>query len=174
MTIRTIIYLGDKRLTTPSKPVTDFGPELQTLVDDMFETMYAERGIGLAAPQLGINLQLVVLDVTSDKSQQWCLINPEIVWHEGEVWMPEGCLSIPGAHAKIVRPEKIKVKALDRYGNPIEEFLADDWLARCIQHEYDHLIGRLFIDYLPKRERQREIKKYQEALREAQEQSTSE
>jgi peptide deformylase len=162
MAIRPIIYLGDERLTTASTPVTDFGSEFQPLIDDAFETMYFEHGVGLAAPQLGMNFQWTVIDVTEDKSKQWCLVNPKIVSRSKvEVWMTEGCLSIPGAYAEVLRAEKIKVKAQDRFGNSFE-IAAEGLLARCILHECDHLEGKLFIDYLSEPKRQRAIEQYEQ------------
>lgn len=164
MSIRSIIFLGDERLITPSETITTFDASLQTLIDDMFETMYASHGVGLAAPQLGINLQLTVIDVTEDHSQPWCFINPEILSATGEAKMMEGCLSIPGPYSEIVRPETITCRALDRNGNTFEK-MTDGLLARCIQHECDHLQGKLFIDYLSPLQRQRAIDKFQKALR---------
>ena len=164
MSIRPIVYLGDERLITPSKSITEVDASLQTLIEDMFETMYASNGIGLAAPQLGINLQLTVIDVTENRSQKLCFINPQIVSQHGEVKMMEGCLSIPGPYEEVTRPESVTIKALDRTGKPFET-TADGLLARCIQHEYDHLQGKLFIDYLSPLKRQRAIEKYTKTMR---------
>lgn len=147
MTIHTILYLPDPRLRNIAKPVVTFDDKLQTLIDDMFETMYHARGVGLAAPQIGIGLRLSVIDVVGDKKNQLVIINPEIIAAEGEKKFEEGCLSVPGAYDTVIRAEKVTVKALDRTGNPIE-IKADGLLAECLQHEIDHLDGKLFIDLL--------------------------
>ena len=147
MAIRKIIYLPDNRLRAVSAKVTEFNDELQTLIDDMFETMYDARGVGLAAPQIGINLQLSVIDVKGDKSEQIVIVNPEVVERDGEEIYQEGCLSVPGAYDKVKRARWVKVKALDRAGNPFE-IEADGLLGECLQHEIDHLNGKLFIDLL--------------------------
>ncbi|WP_133130378.1 peptide deformylase [Legionella yabuuchiae] len=147
MTIRKIIYLPDPRLRQVSVNVESFDDELQTLIDDMFETMYDANGVGLAAPQIGINLRLSVIDVIGDKSQQIVIINPEIISKEGELEYQEGCLSVPGTYDTVVRAEKVKVKALDRFGKPFE-IEAQGLLGECLQHEIDHLNGILYIDLL--------------------------
>lgn len=167
MTLRsiTVIHpLEEPILRAPNTPITQFGDELQILIEDMFETMYTAKGIGLAAPQIGINQQLAVIDVTSDRSETWCLINPEIIWREGEALLEEGCLSIPGAQASVPRALKVKVKALDRTGKPYE-IEADGLLAHCIQHELDHLNGKLFIDYLSPLKKQRARQQFQKTYR---------
>jgi peptide deformylase len=147
MAIRTIIYLPDPRLRKVSSPVEAFDQDFQVLVDDMFETMYDANGVGLAAPQIGINLRLSVIDVVGDKTQQIVIANPEIIHSEGEVEYQEGCLSVPGSYDTVVRAEKVKVKALDRFGKPFE--MEDEGLlAECFQHEIDHLNGKLYIDLL--------------------------
>lgn len=147
MALRTIIYLPDPRLRAVSKPVEHFDEALQVLIDDMFETMYEAKGVGLAAPQIGINLRLCVVDVTPDKTQQLVLINPQIIAQEGEKTYNEGCLSIPGAYDEVVRADKVTIKAQDRHGNWYE-IEADGLLGECFQHELDHLNGKLFIDLL--------------------------
>lgn len=147
MAIRKIIYLPDPRLRQNSQPVTTFDDELQILIDDMFDTMYNARGVGLAAPQIGINLRLSVVDVIGDKTQQLVLINPEIIHTEGEVTYQEGCLSVPGAYDEVVRADSVTIKALDRHGQPFE-MTANGLLGECFQHEIDHLNGKLFIDLL--------------------------
>ncbi|GGI88523.1 peptide deformylase [Legionella impletisoli] len=147
MAIRKIIYLPDPRLREVSADVETFDEELQTLIDDMFETMYDANGVGLAAPQIGINLRLSVIDVIGDKSQQLVIINPEIISTEGELEYQEGCLSVPGTYDTVVRAEKVTVKALDRFGKPFE-LEAQGLLAECLQHEIDHLNGKLYIDLL--------------------------
>ncbi|KTD79183.1 peptide deformylase [Legionella waltersii] len=147
MAIRKILYLPDERLRKIAKPVETFNDELQTLIDDMFETMYDARGVGLAAPQIGVSLRLSVIDVLGDKTEQLVIINPEIVSTHGEREYEEGCLSVPGAYDKVIRAEKVTVKALDRTGKPFE-ITADGLLGECLQHEIDHLNGKLFIDLL--------------------------
>ena len=146
MAIRKILYLPDSRLRTLAKPVENFNEELQILIDDMFETMYYARGVGLAAPQIGVSLRLSVIDVIGDRSNQLVIINPEIVSSTGQKEFEEGCLSVPGAYDKVVRCEKVTVKALDRLGKPIE-IEADGLLAECLQHEIDHLMGYTILDW---------------------------
>ena len=147
MTLRKIIYLPDARLRQVSADVKDFDDKLQTLIDDMFETMYFAKGVGLAAPQIGINIRLSVIDVIGDKTQQLVLINPTIIASEGEMEYQEGCLSVPGAYDTVIRSKKVTVQALDRFGKPFE-LTADGLLGECFQHEIDHLNGKLFIDLL--------------------------
>jgi peptide deformylase len=147
MAIHKILYLPDPRLREVSKPVTVFDDKLQTLIEDMFETMYDAHGVGLAAPQIGISLRLSVIDVVGDKKDQIVIINPEIVSSEGEKKFDEGCLSVPGAYDTVIRAENVTVKALDRHGKPFE-IKAEGLLAECLQHEIDHLNGKLFIDLL--------------------------
>ncbi len=149
-----VLRFPDERLRTVAKPVTEFTPALQQIVDDMFETMYAEEGIGLAATQVDVHQQLIVIDVSEDRGQQLVLINPEIIEQSGSTGIEEGCLSVPGARALVERAERIKVRAQNRQGAWFE-LDADDLLAICIQHEMDHLIGKLFVDYLSPLKRQR-------------------
>jgi peptide deformylase len=147
MAIRKIIYLPDPRLRRQSAPVTLFDDALQTLIDDMFDTMYDANGVGLAAPQIGINLRLSVIDVVGDKTQQFVLINPEIIESEGRVEYQEGCLSVPSAYDKVYRAERVTIRALDRHEKEYTH-TSDGLLGECFQHEIDHLNGRLFIDLL--------------------------
>lgn len=147
MTLRKVIYLPDPRLRKPNAPITVFDEALQTLIEDMFETMYHEKGVGLAAPQIGVNLRLSVIDTIGDKSQQLVLANPEILHAEGEAEYMEGCLSVPTAYDKVIRAEKVTIRAQDRYGE-FFEMTADGLLGECFQHEIDHLHGKLFIDQL--------------------------
>ncbi|MBA2709042.1 MAG: peptide deformylase [Tatlockia sp.] len=147
MAIRKILYLPDERLRQVAKPVEQFDDALQTLIDDMFETMYHARGVGLAAPQIGIGLRLSVIDIAGDKKEQLVLINPEIIEREGEFEYDEGCLSVPGAYDKVIRAERVKIRALDRSGKPYE-MSGDGILGECFQHEIDHLNGKLFVDLL--------------------------
>ncbi|MEN9916222.1 MAG: peptide deformylase [Pseudomonadota bacterium] len=158
MAIYPIIQLPDERLRAVTAPITVFDEALQELIDDMFETMYAAKGIGLAAPQIAISKKLAVIDVSNHKSQTWCLINPVIVEKKGEALMEEGCLSVPGVYDKAPRALWVKLQALDRHGNPFE-IEAEDLLAHCIQHEVDHLNGRLFLDHLSPLKRQLARKK---------------
>jgi peptide deformylase len=150
MAIRTILHYPDKRLRIPGEPVRDFGAALQTLVDDMAETMYAAPGVGLAATQLGIPLRLFLIDVATgddEPSDLRVFVNPEFVERQGEMTWEEGCLSFPGVHEEIDRSERVKVRALDRDGQPFE-LEADGLLAVAIQHEHDHLDGKLMVDHL--------------------------
>jgi peptide deformylase len=143
----TILEFPDVRLRTRAAPVQRFDAELGQLIDDMFETMYAAPGIGLAATQVDVHRRLLVLDVSSDQSQPMVFVNPEIVASEGSQVYQEGCLSVPGIYADVKRAERIRVRAQDRQGETFE-IDADGLLAVCIQHEMDHLSGRLFVDYL--------------------------
>lgn len=147
MAIRKILYLPDDRLRKIAKSVEVFDDNLQVLIEDMFDTMYHARGVGLAAPQIGISMRLSVIDVIGDKANQLVIINPEIVSSEGKKEFDEGCLSVPGAYDTVIRAEKVTVKALDRQGQPFE-ISADGLLAECLQHEIDHLNGKLFVDLL--------------------------
>lgn len=147
MTIHQIRYLPDPCLRRVAKSVEIFDQSLQTLIDDMFETMYHAKGVGLAAPQIGISLRLSVVDVVGDKTQQLVLINPEIIASEGKETYSEGCLSVPGAYDKVVRAKKVTIRALDRSGKTFE-MTAEGLLGECFQHEIDHLNGKLFVDLL--------------------------
>ncbi|WP_114196093.1 peptide deformylase [Edaphovirga cremea] len=154
MSVLQILHFPDERLRTVAKPVKEVTPEIQRIVDDMFETMYAEEGIGLAATQVDIHQQIIVIDVSEERDQRLVLINPELLEKSGETGIEEGCLSIPDQRALIPRAEKVKVRAIDREGKSFE-LEADDLLAICIQHEMDHLVGKLFVDYLSPLKRQR-------------------
>jgi peptide deformylase len=145
VSILDIRVLGDPVLRQATVPVTSFTGELQTLIDDMFQTMYHARGIGLAAPQVGRTERLAVIDLGKDP---FVIINPEVVTSSsGKAKGEEGCLSIPDIYADVERPKNVMVRALDRQGQPFER-TASDLLARCLQHEIDHLDGKLFLDYL--------------------------
>jgi peptide deformylase len=130
----------------------------------MFETMYAAPGIGLAAIQVNVPLRIIVIDVSEEHDRPVCLINPEILEREGEEQMEEGCLSVPGYYEPVTRAERIRVRALDRDGRPLE-MEADGLLAVCIQHEIDHLDGKLFVDYISALKRQRIRKKLEKERR---------
>jgi peptide deformylase len=145
--IRTIVHLPDPVLRQVAADVTKFDESLQQLIDDMFETMYDAPGVGLAAPQIGISLQLAVVDVLGDKTQQYVLINPKVIASEGNTKYQEGCLSVPGVYDTVERATSVTIQALDRHGKPFE-MTADGLLGECFQHEIDHLNGRLFIDLL--------------------------
>ena len=147
MSTLTILEYPDPRLRNKAQPVTVFDPALQALIEDMFQTMYEAPGIGLAATQVNVHKQLLVLDVSEDKSAPLVLINPKIAGQEGSQVYQEGCLSVPGIYADVERADRITVEALDRHGKPLH-VAADGLLAVCIQHEMDHLIGKLFVDYL--------------------------
>jgi peptide deformylase len=149
MAIRKILHYPDKRLRIPGERVTDFGPELQQLIDDMAETMYAAPGVGLAAPQIGESKQLFIVDVSTEEgpTDLRVFVNPEFVSKTGEVDWEEGCLSFPGIHQDIERAEHVVVRAQDRHGVWFE-LEADGLMAIALQHEHDHLQGRLMIDHL--------------------------
>ncbi|GAB4352426.1 MAG: peptide deformylase [Gammaproteobacteria bacterium] len=158
-----ILHFPDPRLRNRAHPVEKVDDAVRQLVDDMFETMYDAPGIGLAATQVNVTQQVIVIDVSEEKNAPLCLINPEILAREGIEEMEEGCLSVPGIYEKVTRADRIKVRALDRDGEPFE-IDADGLLAVCIQHEMDHLEGKLFVDYLSEMKRQR-IRKKLEKLR---------
>ncbi|NOY63741.1 MAG: peptide deformylase [Gammaproteobacteria bacterium] len=163
MPARPILYFPDPRLRKKSAPVSAVDSGIRQLVDDMFETMYQAPGIGLAAPQVDVAKRVIVVDTSEEGDTPICLINPKIVASEGAVDMEEGCLSIPGIQELIERAERITVTALNRDGNAFE-LEADGLLSVCIQHEMDHLEGKLFVDYLSPLKRQR-IRKKMEKLR---------
>lgn len=165
MAILDVLRFPDERLRTIAAPVETITPELQQIVDDMFETMYAEEGIGLAATQVDIHQRIIVIDVSEDREDQLVLINPEILEQSGSTGIEEGCLSVPTCRALVPRAEWVKVRALDRNGQPFE-LEADDLLAICIQHEMDHLVGKLFVDYLSPLKRQRIRQKLEKMARE--------
>lgn len=164
MSILTILELPDERLRTKAVPIETVDEEIRQLADDMLETMYAAPGVGLAATQVNVHKRLLVLDVSEEKNTPLCFINPEIVHRLGKEESEEGCLSVPGFYEKVTRAEKIRVKALDREGNAFE-MDADGLLAVCIQHEMDHLEGKLFIDYLSALKRQMARKKVRKEQR---------
>ena len=142
-----ILEFPDPRLRTVATPVEAFDADLGHLIEDMFETMYFEQGIGLAATQVNFHQQLLVLDVSDTRDQPHVYINPRILESEGIETCEEGCLSVPGIYAEISRAERIRISARDANGNQFEEAL-DGMHAVCLQHEMDHLKGKLFVDYL--------------------------
>ncbi|MDH4254171.1 MAG: peptide deformylase [Gammaproteobacteria bacterium] len=164
MAMLNILEFPDPRLRTRAVPVETVDDELRRLIDSMFETMYAAPGIGLAATQVDVHRRFLVADVSTDKSDPQVLINPEIVASEGEMINEEGCLSVPGIYAEVRRAEKIRVRYLDRDGNEVERDM-DGLLAVCVQHEMDHLEGRLFVDYLSEAKRQKIRKRLQKERR---------
>jgi peptide deformylase len=147
MALLEILHYPDKRLRTVAEDVEQVDDSIRQLVDDMFETMYAAPGIGLAATQINVHQRVIVIDISTEKNQPLCLINPEIIKSDGIEECEEGCLSVPEIYEKVQRSEAVTVKALNKDG---EEFTldADGLLAVCIQHEMDHLVGKLFVDYL--------------------------
>jgi peptide deformylase len=165
MAILEILEFPDPRLRTEAKPVTEVTSDIRTLVDDMFETMYEAPGIGLAATQVNVHQRLLVMDVSEDKSQPLVFINPEITVLDAELGeYDEGCLSVPGFYETVSRPQRVEVAALDRDGKPFTCQL-DGLAAICVQHEVDHLNGKLFVDYLSPLKRQRIRKKLEKDQR---------
>ncbi len=159
-----ILHFPDPRLRNHAEPVERVDDEVRRLIDDMLETMYEAPGIGLAATQVNVARRVVVLDLSEDKSQPLALINPRVLAAEGEIETEEGCLSVPGVYETVSRADQIRVEALDREGNRFT-MEAEDMLAVCIQHEIDHLDGKLFVDYLSQLKRQRIRKKAQKQQR---------
>ena len=149
-----ILEFPDPRLRKKATPVEVVDDALRTLIDNMFETMYEAPGIGLAATQVDVHKRLLVADVSSEKTDPYVLINPQLLEKDGVIVTEEGCLSVPGYYEEVERAEHIRVRFLDRNGDEIE-MEAEDVLAVCIQHEMDHLDGKLFVDYLSEAKRQR-------------------
>jgi len=158
MTILNVLHFPDPRLRNKASPVEQVDDDIQQLVNDMFETMYEYRGIGLAAIQVDVAKDVIVIDLSENKDEPLCLINPELLETSGTETMDEGCLSVPGIWDKVTRASDIKVTALDRDGKRFE-LETSGLLAVCIQHEMDHLEGKLFVDYLSPLKRQRVVKK---------------
>jgi peptide deformylase len=158
MALLNILHYPDPRLRTKAQPVQAVDESIRRQIRDMFETMYAAPGIGLAATQVDFHQRLIVIDISEDKTQPLTLINPEILTLEGEQQYDEGCLSVPGFYEPVDRAAKIRVRALDKDGKQFE-MDAEGLLAVCIQHEMDHLEGKLFVDYLTELKRQRIRKK---------------
>jgi peptide deformylase len=150
-----ILKFPDPRLRTKAKPVAQVDARVRKIVDDMLDTMYAAPGIGLAATQVNIHEQIIVIDISEDKNQPMVFINPRIETLDSALFTyEEGCLSVPGFYEAVERPEHIKVTAVDRNGNSFE-LMPTGLLAVCIQHELDHLNGKLFVDYLSTLKRNR-------------------
>lgn len=155
MALLPILEFPDPRLRTIAEPVETVDSEVNKIIDDMFETMYDAPGIGLAATQVNIHRQIITIDISEDNNEPLVLINPTFeVLDQTLEEMQEGCLSVPGFYEEVQRPNHIRVKALDRKGSEVE-FEAHDLLAVCIQHEIDHLNGKLFVDYLSNLKRSR-------------------
>jgi peptide deformylase len=142
-----ILEYPDPRLKKVAAPVTTFGPEIQRLVRDMAETMYAAPGIGLAATQVDVHKRIIVIDISETRDDLRVFVNPEILSSEGEAECEEGCLSVPGYYDKVTRAARIRVRAQNDRGEPFE-LDTDGLLAVCVQHEMDHLLGKVFVDYL--------------------------
>lgn len=164
MSILKVLQFPHENLRLKAKAVDKVDANIQQLADDMLETMYAENGVGLAAVQVDVRQRVIVIDISESRDQPLILINPEIIAHQGEQMNEEGCLSVPGFFAKVDRYEKITFTALDRQGNAFEQS-ADGLLSICIQHEIDHLNGKLFVDYLSKLKRDRIRKKLEKQQR---------
>ena len=155
MAVLEILEFPDPRLRTVAKPVENVDDRIRKIIDDMFDTMYEAPGIGLAASQVDIHEQIVVIDVSEDRSEPLVFINPEITVLDEEIFQyDEGCLSVPGFYETVERPRHVRVKALDRIGD-LFEIEPEGLLAVCIQHEKDHLLGKLFVDYLSPLKRNR-------------------
>jgi peptide deformylase len=158
MAIRTILHYPDPRLRERAQPVSAVDDNIRSLISDMAETMYAAPGIGLAATQVNVPLRVVVIDLSEERNALQVFINPEIIEREGKQVFEEGCLSVPGVYDEVERSHHIRVRALGRDGQPFE-LEADDLLATCIQHEIDHLDGKVFVDYLSRLKQSRIRKK---------------
>jgi len=165
MALLQILEYPDPRLRTKAQPITEFDSALSTFIDNMFETMYAAPGIGLAATQVDFHRRLIVIDVSKDRNEPLVFINPEILAREGVGITEEGCLSVPGIFDDVQRAAKVRVRAQDRTGQVFERDL-DDMLAVCLQHEMDHLEGKLFVDYLSDLKRERIRKRLEKERKE--------
>lgn len=154
MALLPILEFPDPRLRTRAQPVTRVDDRIRKLVDDMLETMYDAPGIGLAATQVNVHQRVIVIDISEQKNQPMVLINPEYEVIDGEQTYDEGCLSVPGYYETVNRADRIRLKALDRDGNPYEQD-CDGLLSVCVQHEMDHLNGVLFVDHISRLKRER-------------------
>ena len=166
MAILNILHFPDDRLRTIAKPVETVTDKHRTLISNMLETMYDAPGIGLAATQINVHEQILVIDISEEKNKPIVLINPEILEKEGDQEYDEGCLSVPGIYETLHRAEKVRIKALNKEGESFE-MNAEGLLAICIQHEMDHLQGKLFVDYLSQLKKQRIRKKLEKQQRSA-------
>ncbi|HEX2492757.1 MAG TPA: peptide deformylase [Steroidobacter sp.] len=165
MALLPILEFPDLRLRARAQPVERVDAALRGLIDDMFETMYAAPGIGLAATQVNVHKRLLVIDVSESRKEPLVFINPEILERQGVEETEEGCLSVPGVYDKVSRAQRVRVRALDRDGKTFE-LQADGLLAICVQHEMDHLEGKLFVDYLSELKRSRIRKKLEKERKE--------
>lgn len=165
MALLPILHYPDQRLHTVASPVQQVNPEIRKLVDDMAQTMYAAPGIGLAATQVNVHKQVIVIDISEKHNQLMALINPRIIARDGVAEHEEGCLSVPGIYEKVSRAERISVEALDRDGK-LFTLDAEGLLAVCIQHEIDHLQGKVFVEYLSRLKQTRIKNKMQKLQRE--------
>ena len=166
MAILEVLRFPDERLRTVARNVVSFDSTVQQIIDDMFETMYAEEGIGLAATQVNIHQRIIVIDTSEDRTGRLVLINPEMLEQRGSTGIEEGCLSVPECRALVPRAEWVKIRAMDPQGEQFE-LETDGLLAICIQHEMDHLVGKLFVDYLSPLKREMVRKKLLKAKRAA-------
>ncbi len=165
MAILKILEFPDPRLRTQAEPVAEVDAAVRQLIDDLFETMYAAPGIGLAATQVDVHRRVLVVDVSEDRSEPLALVNPAIIARDGIEETEEGCLSVPGIFERVTRADSIRVRALDRAGETVEVD-ADGLLAVCIQHEMDHLDGKLFVNYLSELKRTRIRRRLEKERRE--------
>ncbi|NOX42779.1 MAG: peptide deformylase [Gammaproteobacteria bacterium] len=163
MSILNVLHYPDERLRRVALAIENVDDNTRKLIDDMFETMYGAPGIGLAAVQVDVLKRLIIIDLSENKDQPFCFINPQILSREGKEKVEEGCLSVPGIYADVTRSKWIKIQALDRQGDPFEQEF-EGLMAICVQHEIDHLDGKLFVDYLSEMKRVR-IRKKMEKLR---------
>ncbi len=164
MALRTILHYPDERLRRKALPVAEVNDEIRRLIDDMADTMYQAPGIGLAAVQVDEPWRIVVIDISESRDQLQVFINPEILSREGEQENEEGCLSVPGYYETVARAKHIRVRALNRDGQPFETE-ANEMLATCLQHEIDHLEGKVFVDYLSRLKQARIRKKLEKTQR---------
>jgi peptide deformylase len=164
MAVLSVVYSPHPCLRKKTELVQEITPEIQKLVEDMYETMYQQNGVGLAANQVAISLRIFVMDVSDNRNQRICAINPELLSSSGTQEDHEGCLSYPGAYDKVTRADKVRFKALDVNGKPYE-MEAEGLMARCIQHEIDHLNGMLFVDHLSRLKQDRARKKLEKFRR---------
>ena len=164
MALLDILIYPDSRLHNKAKPVAQVDSRIKKLIDDMSETMYTAPGIGLAAPQVNVPERIIVIDISDKKDSLLAMVNPEIISSEGLDEHEEGCLSVPGVYAPVKRYKKIRVRALDKDGNSFE-LDAEGLLGVCIQHEIDHLDGKVFVDYLSHLKQDRIKKKMQKSMR---------
>lgn len=164
MTLLNVLHYPNPRLRLKAEPVKEITPEIMHILDDMIETMYADRGVGLAATQVNIQKRIIVMDVSDEYNEPQCFINPEIISETGHTLFEEGCLSVPGIYEKVKRAEKVVFTYLDKH-NTSHTVEAEGLLADCIQHEIDHLNGKLFIDHLSSLKQERIRKKLEKQER---------